>query len=216
MSDIKLASIQVGKIQTHLLPDGAEWTSAYVKTPVSGAVFVGTLTIEGDDQRNKRVHGGEHRVVLSYSAEHYPRWKADLGCDLGYGSFAENFTVFGLDEDTVCLGDIYQIGDTVRLEVSQPRQPCDQIYTRLGIEGIREKVDETRRTGWYSRTLQTGYVEAGMAILLLERPYPQWTIRRAHEVMDNRRYQPEEALELAAVEALAPGWRKNLAKIGQS
>lgn len=212
MAEMTLASIQVGKVQTHLLSNGTEWTSAYVKMPVSGAVVVGNLTIEGDDQRNKRVHGGEHRVVLMYSAEHYPRWQTELGRDLPHGSFAENFTVTGLNEDTVCIGDIYQIGDTVRLEVSQPRQPCNQIYIRLGIEGIQKKVDETRRTGWYLRTLQTGAVTAGESITLIERPHPDWTIRRAHDVMDNRKRQVQAAHELSQIAALAPGWRKYLAQ----
>ncbi len=212
MADMKLASVQVGKVQTHQLPDGTEWTSAYVKTPLSEAVFVGNLTIEGDDQRNKRVHGGEHRVVLMYSAAHYPHWQAELGQALAHGAFAENFTVNGLDEDTACIGDIYQIGDTVRLQVSQPRQPCNQIFIRLGIEGIQKKVDVTRRTGWYLRTLQTGTVQAGDTITLIERPHPEWTIRRAHDVMDHRKRQAEEAHALGQIEALAPGWRKYLAQ----
>lgn len=208
----KLLSIQTGRVQTHLLSNGEAWTSAYVKTPVSGAVYAGKSGLAGDEQRNLKVHGGEHRAILGYDAGHYPVWYQETGRELAYGSFGENFTLEGLSEDTVCLGDIYQIGDTVRVQVSQPRQPCHQIYNHLKIRGIQQRVDETRRTGWYFRVLNSGPVEAGMTMTLLERSQPEWTILRAHEVMDNRAVDRRAAAALAEVEALSPGWRETLKK----
>ena len=208
---MQLLSIQVGKVQTHD-HNGKEWTSAYLKKPVAGRVHVGKLTVAGDEQKHLKFHGGEHRSVLMYAAAHYAMWKAELDRDLPYGSFAENFTVSGLDEDSVCLGDTYKIGDTVRLQVSQPRQPCNQIYMALGIRGIVKKVNATWRSGWYLRTLQEGEVEAGMPITLLDRPHPEWSIVRVHEVMANRARMPQEAGELAQIEALQPTWRTRLAQ----
>ncbi|MEL7435948.1 MAG: MOSC domain-containing protein [Chloroflexota bacterium] len=208
---MKLLSIQVGKVQTHE-HNGKPWQSGYIKKPVERRVMLTSLNLEGDQQHNKHVHGGVNRAVLMYSAENYEAWEADLGEKLPNGSFAENFTVEGLHESTVCIGDIYQIGDTVKVQVAQPRQPCNQIYKVLGIRGIEKKVTATHRSGWYLRVLVEGEVEAGMSITLVERFHPEWTIEQAHTVMNNRATMPDKASELSAIEELEPGWRAKLAK----
>lgn len=212
---MKLLSIQVGKIQTHDY-NGEEWTTAFKKKSLAGTVFVNHLNVEGDEQYDKKHHGGEHRAVLMYCAEHYQTWADELDTELPFGSFAENFTVAGLNENNVCIGDTYQIGATVRLQVSQPRVPCYKIYRSSGISDLTQKATATMRTGWYLRVLQEGHVEAGMPITLFERLYPDWTIFRAHDVMANRNDQPEAALELSAIAELEPGWRERLEKAVQS
>lgn len=209
---MQLISVQVGKVQK-LEHNQQDWVTGYMKKPVEGAVHVGTIHIDGDEQHHTKFHGGEHRVVLMYSAEHYVMWEKELKRDLPYGSFAENFTVTGLNEDTVCIGDSYQIGDTVQVQVAQPRQPCNQIYKALGIRGIVKKIQGSNRSGWYCRVLQTGDVEAGMAITLLDRPHPEWTIARTHDVMSNRTEQAQDAHLLANIAELEPSWRKKLAKV---
>ena len=211
---MKLLSIHVGKIQT-VDYAGEEWTSAYRKLAVSGAIYVDKLHVEGVEQQHKRFHGGEHRAVLMYAAAHYAVWKAELGRELPFGSFAENFTVDGLDENNVCLGDVFQIGDTLRLQVSQPRQPCEQIYKALGIEDIVKRIKASYRSGWYLRVLQEGEAEAGMKIERLEQAHPEWPIVRVHEIMTHRKKQKEAAIELSKIEALEPGWRHKLAEAGK-
>lgn len=211
---MQLLSIQVGKVQTHE-HNGQPWTTGYMKKAVEGPVMLSKLNLAGDEQHHTNVHGGPHRAALMYSAENYPVWAEDLGQTLPYGSFAENFTVSGLDESTVCIGDIYQIGDAVRVQVAQPRQPCNQIYKALGIRGIAKKVTTTHRSGWYLRVLEEGEVQAGMPIQLIERLYPEWTIEQAHTVMNNRAKMPHEASQLSAIEELEPGWREKLAKAAQ-
>jgi MOSC domain-containing protein YiiM len=213
---MQLLSIQVGKVQTHTLPNGEPWTTAYVKTPVRGSVFVDTLRVTGDEQHHTKFHGGTYRAVLCYSAAHYALWEQEYGQALPYGAFGENFTVSDLDETSVCLGDIYQIGATVQLEVAQPRRPCDQIYKHLRLRGISQRVEATRRTGWYLRVLQTGAVGAGDPIQRLAQPYPQWTIARAHDIYEQRNTDPAAAHALAECVALEPDWRARLAKAGKS
>lgn len=208
---MELLSIQVGKVQTHQ-HNGQDWTTAYKKTPITGRVYVHHLNIERDEQHHTKFHGGEHRAVLMYSAENYQLWKDELDYQFPYGSFAENLTVSGLNEDTVCIGDTYQIGDAVLVQVSQPRQPCNQIYRALGIRGIVSKINANYRSGWYLRVLQKGEIEAGMKIRCVERLYPDWTIVRAHQVMRNRKTLLEDARELASIEELESGWRKKLAQ----
>lgn len=213
MNQAQLVSIQTGRVQQHIAADGEAWTSGYGKSPVSGRVHVGRLNIEGDEQQHKKFHGGEHRPVLMYSAAHYPLWQAELGQALPYGAFAENFTVSGLDEDNVCLGDIYAIGPELRLQVSQPRKPCDQISKYLGIPGMKARVDASGRSGWYLRVLREGYAEAGLTIRLEQRLHPEWPIRRVSALMDERRSRREEAHALAAIAALEPSWRERLASV---
>lgn len=208
---MKLLSIQVGKIQTNE-HEGESWTSAYRKKAVAGELYVDKLHVEGDEQNNKKYHGGIHRPVLMYAAAHYAIWKEELGRELPFGSFAENFTVEGLDESNVCMGDIFQIGEGLILQVSQPRQPCNQIYIALGIEEIVKRIKANHRSGWYLRVLKEGKAEAGMPILRLEQPYPDWTIERIHEVMTHRKKRKEEAQELSEITALEPTWRRKLAE----
>jgi len=208
----RLLSVQVGRIQTHTTSDGTSWTSAYHKTSVDQPIWVGALGLQGDEQHHKKVHGGPFRAVLSYSAEHYPRWQEELGLSLPRGAFGENFTIEGLDEDSVCLGDIYQVGEQVRLEVAQPRRPCNQINQRWERDDLQALVGKTLRTGWYARVLQEGYVQADTPLSLLARPYPQCSIRAAHMAYDGRKHQPERAHHLAQCEALETEWRERLAQ----
>jgi MOSC domain-containing protein YiiM len=145
-----------------------------------------------------------------YSAAHYPKWRAEWGRkDLGPGGFGENLTVSGLDEDIACLGDIYRIGD-VKVEVSSPRSPCQTLARRHGIPDLVRVITQNHRSGWYLRVLQEGWLEAGMPIALLDRPFPQWTIRRAATVQRLRLDRPDEARLLAACPALQSEWREKL------
>ncbi|MEK7853229.1 MAG: MOSC domain-containing protein, partial [Planctomycetota bacterium] len=96
------------------------------------------------------------------------------------------------------------------VQISHPRQPCWKLEQRWGVKDFMAQVNKTGRTGWYLRVLQEGYVEAGNALVLVERPFPQWTIARANEVMRNRKTDPLSAWTLARCSALAPTWQKNL------
>lgn len=206
-----LRSIQVGPVATHTRPNGEPWTTGYVKKPVDGPVTMTTTNLAGDAQHHRKFHGGIHRAMLCYCAQHYARWQDDYARTFSYGDFGENLTIDGLDEDTVCLGDIYQIGDA-QVQVSQPRRPCNQIEYHLQIPAIHHQVARTRRTGWYVRILHIGTLEAGMVVERLARPYPQWTIRAAHDIYDNKHKDPHTASQLAACDALEPGWRERLAQ----
>lgn len=211
----ELLSIQVGRPQTRPDPDDPTkvWTSGIYKMPIYGAIWVGELNLAGDGQHHKKFHGGPYRAVLGYSAAHYPRWREIYQRDFPFGAFGENFTIKGLDEDTVCLGDIYQVGDVVRLQVAQPRTPCDQIDKRWGIKGLSDKVRENGWGGWYMRVLQSGEVSAGAPIYLLERSPSPWTIRQLIALRNDHHRSPLIARELAECEALEPSWRRIFAKV---
>jgi MOSC domain-containing protein YiiM len=207
-----LLSIQVG-LPVRYGADGAKhpmdrpWRSAIAKQPVDGPVWVGRWNVSGDAQSDLEAHGGVEKAVLAYAAGHYDDWRRELARpDLPFGAFGENFTVAGLDEARVCIGDVVELGDAV-LQVSQPRLPCFKLAYRWRIKDLTARVRASRRPGWYLRVLREGYVEAGQAVELVERPHPRWRVLDALEVEDDPRGQPALARELAACEALTPAWR---------
>jgi len=215
MNDPQLLSIQVGRprhfgVEGAVDPMDRPWFSSFYKEPVEGPVWLGQTNLAGDGQADLENHGGADKAVLAYAGAHYPAWRMELNRpDLPYGAFAENFTIAGLTEESVCIGDIYTIGDA-RVQVSQPRQPCWKIARRWRIKDLTARVRETGRTGWYVRVLAEGYVEAGQPVILLERPFPRWTIAQATEIMHRRHDDPDAAAELAASPLLSPVWRETL------
>ncbi|MGQ0701720.1 MAG: MOSC domain-containing protein [Gemmatimonadales bacterium] len=212
---MRLESVQVGHVRTYGTPGATNplerpWTSAIRKEPVQGSVWAGREGLSGDQQYDRHGHGGPDRALLMYSADHYPRWREEWGRkDVGPGGFGENLTVSGLTEDLACVGDIYEIGE-VRVEVSSPRTPCQNLARRHGIAELVKIITQNHRSGWYLRVLHEGWLEAGMAIRLLDRPYPQWTIRRTATVKRLRMDLAEEAQLLAACPALQREWREKL------
>ena len=208
-----LVSIQVGQPRDYdgSGGDARPWRSAIHKLPVAGPVWCGRTNIAGDAQANTQVHGGPDKAVLSYSADHYPRWRDELGVDgMSFGGFGENLSITGIAEATVCIGDRWSIGDVI-LEVSQPRGPCAKIAKRWGIPDLTARVLKTRRPGWYSRVIREGMIAPGPAHLV-ERPFPRWTIEHAMELMYERDSDLEAARELSAVPVLATSWADGLRK----
>jgi MOSC domain-containing protein YiiM len=210
----RVLSIQVGRPRRYGVEGAADpleraWTSGIAKEAVEGPLHLGSTNLDGDEQADRVAHGGPDKAVLAYAASHYPLWRADLGRDLPFGAFGENLTVLGLDEQTVCLGDVFTLG-TTRVEVSQPRGPCWKLARRWGIPDLTARVEATGRTGWYLRVLEEGSVEAGQPLRLVARLYPEWTVARATAAMRNRKADPGTAAALAACPALSASWRETL------
>jgi MOSC domain-containing protein YiiM len=209
-------SIQVGMprlVSAEEAPDprGRSWRTGFFKRPVAGPVWLGRTNLAGDGQADLKNHGGPDKAVLCYSAEYYPHWRAELEMpDLPFGAFAENFTVTVLDEERVCLGDIYEVGEAL-VQVTQPRQPCWEISARWRRPDLTERVLRTGRTGWYLRVLREGMVEAGVPMLLRERPYAEWTVARATATM-RASSDIEGARALLGVAALSDAWRATLTR----
>ncbi len=190
------------------------FTSAIWKEPVTGPVRAGALALEGDAVANTRVHGGPDQAVLMYGSSHYPLWSAEWGRgNLGPGSFGENLTVEGLTEESVCIGDVFDIGEA-RLQVSHPRQPCATLARRHQMRDMIAVVQRNGRSGWYLRVLREGFLQAGQEIRLVERLHPEWTVRRAGLAMLHRKEQRSDAAALATCAALSAGWRDRLAAVG--
>ncbi|MEI6085287.1 MAG: MOSC domain-containing protein [Verrucomicrobiota bacterium] len=134
------------------------------KTPVAGRVRVSRLSIDGDVQVDKRVHGGVDKAVYAYPHEHYAHWEKFLGrTDFAFGQFGENLTTVGLLEDEVRVGDVWRVG-TVALQVTQPREPCFKLMSKMNDFKFAKPFLASGRTGFYLRVLAEGEIGAGDSI----------------------------------------------------
>ena len=210
-----LDSIQVGLPTNYGFEDARDvhdepWTTGFFKTPVEGPVFAGATNLAGDGQADLVNHGGIDKAVLAYSADHYPKWREELNMPgMPYGAFGENLTITGLSEKSVCIGDIFRIGE-VTFEVSQPRQPCWKLARRWRMHELTGLVVRNGRSGWYLRVLEEGWIEARMPVTLIERTNPDWPIARANEILYYHRKDLPLTIELAAVPGLADSWVQEL------
>jgi MOSC domain-containing protein YiiM/ketosteroid isomerase-like protein len=172
-----IVSVQVGRVAP-LGPEGVP--SGFVKRSVFGTVAVTPLGLLGDEQADLRVHGGPEKAVYLYPEEHYDRWRAlfpEHAAEFVLGAFGENLTTRGLDETTVCVGDVLAVG-TARLQVSQPRQPCFKLGLRFDDPRLARAMISHGLSGWYARILDPGMVEANAPIRLLDRLNPEWPVAR--------------------------------------
>jgi MOSC domain-containing protein YiiM len=201
-----LVSLNVGQ-PAPLAFRGGTVASAIRKQPVAGALRLGSTGLAGDAQADLRVHGGPDKAVCVYPAEHLAYWSARLGRRLEPAAFGENFSVAGLLEADVCLGDVYRVG-TALVQVTQPRQPCYKLATRQGEPAFALWVQESGRTGYYFRCLEPGAVQAGDAIALVERPAPGSTIAEANRLLHRDKYDRAGLERLLAVAALSASLRR--------
>jgi MOSC domain-containing protein YiiM len=157
---VRLVSVNVG------LPREVTWkgrtvTTGIFKAPVDGAVALRRHNLDGDRQADLSVHGGPTKAVYLYPTQHYDYWRDELGDDeLAWGSFGENFTVDGLDEETVSIGDEFRVG-SARLVVTEPRMPCYKLGIRFDRADMVKRFLSSQRTGFYFGVVEEGVVQAG-------------------------------------------------------
>ncbi|WP_163850844.1 MOSC domain-containing protein [Pseudooceanicola aestuarii] len=184
--------------------------SGIAKTPVTQPLTLGPEGFEGDEQADRRVHGGVEKAVHHYPREHYAAWQADLGALpllQSPGAFGENIATTGLDEQSVAIGDIFRLGAAL-VQVSQGRQPCWKLNHRFGVPDMARRVQTTGRTGWYYRVLEPGRVSPDSLLTLVDRLAPDWTLHRLWHALYIDRMNREELRGIAALDLLAESWRK--------
>jgi ferredoxin-NADP reductase/MOSC domain-containing protein YiiM len=211
-----LLSVNVG------LPQDVAWHGRTVHTavwkrPADGASMVRRLNIDGDGQGDLAGHGGEQRAVFVYQMESYRYWQDQLRRDdFSYGQFGENFTVAGLADDQVCIGDRYRIGGAV-LEVSQPRVTCYRVGIRMDDPRIPALLVSHHRPGFYFRVLREGEVQAGDEIVKIASGPESMTVAETDALLylpGHTREQLERALRIPA---LPGGWKGSFqAMLGQA
>lgn len=184
--------------------------SGFRKHPRLGAVAIGLLGLEGDQQADLSVHGGPEKAVYCYAAASYPRWaRSHPAHDWQPGMLGENLTIAGFDETTLCIGDTLAVG-AARLQICQPRQPCFKLALSLDDPALVRAMVENGLCGWYCRVLEPGQVRAGDAVWLEARPNPDWSVRRVADLIHAHAPDPAALRALAALPGLAGQWPPRL------
>lgn len=183
--------------------------SAINKTAVRTEVEVHYEGLIGDEQADIRVHGGLDKAVHIYPFEHYAElqsmFRNQYGRFMSHGSFGENLSTLGLNEDNICVGDLLSIGSAV-LEVTQTRQPCWKVNDKFGVPDLAEMMQQKRITGFYCRVLQPGKIASGHSIELSERRHPDWPLRRVLNLLYQNPLNKEELMGVLKL-PLTPKWR---------
>ncbi|AWM88087.1 MOSC domain-containing protein [Microvirga sp. 17 mud 1-3] len=188
--------------------------SGIAKRPRPDRVWLGPEGLTGDEQGDRRHHGGPEKAVHHYAFDHYATWRAALGeRDVLFrpGAFGENLSTTGLTEAEVAIGDIFRAGEAL-IQVSQGRQPCWKLNARFGVPDMATRVQTSGRTGWYYRVIEPGFVEAGDELVLVERPVPSWTIERLWRALYVDKLNIPELTAMTALTLLSENWRKHAEK----
>ena len=201
-----LLSLNVG------LPQDVTWHGKTVHTavwkkPVAGPRMARRLNIDGDGQGDLAGHGGEQRAVFVYQVESYRYWRQELGRDdFEYGQFGENFTVQGLADDQVCIGDRYRIGDAV-FEVTQPRVTCFRVGIRMNDPRMPALLVSRHRPGFYFRVLTEGAVAAGQEIVKIADGPEGMTVAETDALLYLPGHPRQQLLRALRIPALSAGWK---------
>lgn len=209
---MKIVSLNVG-LPREVVWHGINVTTGIFKYPVQGRVALRRLNLDGDRQADLTVHGGEYKAVYCYPLEHYEYWKRKLpGRDLPRGIFGENFTVEGLLEDDVYIGDRFAVG-SAEVIVTQPRLPCYKLGVRFEADDMVKLFFESRRTGFYVAVTREGDVGAGDAIARIAREDDAVSVADMTRLYAEKRYSEADFAVLrraSKVEALPESWKEYL------
>ncbi len=203
---VTLKSVNVSPPK-EILHDGKAITTGIFKEPVEGRVMLRRLNLDGDGQADLWGHGGTFRAVYAYPFENYAYWARELGRDdLELGQFGENFTVEGLLEDDIHVGDVFRVGGAL-VEVSQPRVPCYKLAIKMGIDGFQNQFLASGRIGFYFRVLEEGEVGAGDRLVLVRRDPESLSVRAVNELLYFDKENLEATGKALAMPALSHGWK---------
>ena len=178
--------------------------TAIWKHPVEGRVAVRGVNVEGDDQADRRVHGGRDKAVYAYALEEIRQWEAELGRPLGPGSFGENLTLSGVDVSGARVGERWRVG-SVLLETTQPRVPCFKLNLKMGDNRFGKRFIAAERPGAYLQIVEEGELGAGDAVEIVRRPDHDVTMRL---MMHAWLVDPSRSRELLVAPELPAEWRE--------
>lgn len=199
----RVVSVNVGRTRRFEYEERAA-QSAIWKNPVTGRVAVRGVNLDGDEQADRRAHGGPDKAVYAYAIEDTRWWEQQIGRPLSYGNFGENLTTEGIDVNNALIGEHWEIGSTV-LEVSEPRVPCWRLGVRMNDKLFPRRFTEALRPGSYLRIVVEGDVGAGDAIRVIERPNHTMTIRDVFRIYTRDHAEVESLLDIPQ---LSESWKK--------
>ncbi len=198
----KVLSVNVGQVRAFEYK-GRSAQSAIWKSPVDGRIAARGVNLDGDDQADRKVHGGPEKALYAYAVEDVRWWEQELGRSLEHGEFGENLTTEGIDVNGALVGERWEVGTTV-LEVSEPRVPCWRLGVRMDDNKFPRRFTEALRPGTYLRIVTAGDVGAGDEIRVVDRPDHDLTVRDVLRIFSVARDQIERLL---AAPQLSESWR---------
>jgi MOSC domain-containing protein YiiM len=182
-------------------------STSIFKQPVDGPLALRKLNLDGDRQADLTVHGGPTKAVYVYPSEHYEYWKHEFPeMQLPWGMFGENFTISGLLEPQVNIGDTFSVGTAV-VAVTEPRMPCYKLGIRFGRTDVIRKLLQSERTGFYLSVLQEGEVAPGDQIDLIEKSKTSVSISDVTRLYSSDRSNADLLRRAIATEGLPESWR---------
>jgi MOSC domain-containing protein YiiM len=207
---MKLISVNCG-LPKEVLWHGQVVTTSIYKDPVEGRVALRTLNLDGDRQSDLTVHGGKDKAVYCYQLSHYDYWKAEMhDRPLPPGSFGENFTIDGPDDDSIHIGDRFAIG-SAEVVVTQPRMPCYKLGIRFESDDMIKRFIESGRTGFYLAVIREGEVGAGDEIRTLSLDPHSVSVSDITRLYMAKKYDARDAAmvrQALEVEALTDSWKE--------
>ena len=200
---MKVLSVHVGSLQ-EMLRNGKKIQTGIFKQPTEGPIEVKRLGLEGDQQANKKLHGGIYKAICVYPSEHYDLWKEELGKpDLSFGDFGENLTTVGLMEGDICLGDRLRIG-SVEIVVTQPREPCITLNARLDKKDLSARIRKSGRSGFYFSVVKEGIIKNGDSIECINRDENRVTVSDFNQVINGESGVANIIERASKIDALPP------------
>jgi len=203
---LQVLSVNVGLPRT-VVWKGRTVVTGIFKEPVEGRVTIRRLNLEGDRQADLTVHGGPEKAVYAYPAEYYAFWREQFPeMELPWGMFGENLTIKGLQEESVHIGDSFQVG-SAELMVTQPRLPCYKLGLKFGRDDILKRFLQSGLTGFYFAVLKEGEVAAGDPIRLLQRDEHQVKVADITRLYRQDKHNLDLLRQVMTVDALPASWR---------
>jgi len=200
---MKVLSVHVGSLQ-EMLRNGKKIQTGIFKQPTEGPIEVKRLGLEGDQQANKKLHGGIYKAICVYPSEHYDLWKEELGNPgLSFGDFGENLTTAGLMEGDICLGDRLRIG-SVEMVVTQPREPCITLNARLDTKDLSARIRKSGRSGFYLSVEREGAVENGDSIEYISRDENKVSVSDFNRIINGETEVADIIFRASKIDALPP------------
>jgi MOSC domain-containing protein YiiM len=197
----RIESVNVGRPRT--VPfRGKLIRTAIWKYPVNGSIRAEGVNVTGDDQADRRVHGGDDKAIYAYAAEDYVWWRQELGREMEPGTFGDNLTTAGLEITHAVVGERWRTG-TALLQVAAPRIPCFKLGIKMGNKSFPRRFSIANRPGAYLRIIETGEIAAGSLIERIDVPQHGLTVGDIARIYYE---ENERARELLRAPELPAAW----------
>lgn len=205
----RIVSVNVGRPRAFEF-NGKQVKSAIWKSPVEGRVAARGVNLEGDDQADRKAHGGYDKAVYAYALEDQRWWERQEGRAIPYGGFGENLTTEGIDVNAALVGERWRVGGAL-LEVSEPRIPCWRLGARMDDQHFIRRFTDALRPGAYLRIIGEGELGMGDAIRVVEKPRHDVTVRDVFRIYTHDRQDIPKLLAVPQLSAAWRGWAEHMA-----